>query len=319
MTLVQHAKFKDYGAGPYDCAIGVDIGGTTIKSAVINLGGKSIYQAHVPTPHSGSDALYKTLFAQIEQLEDHCRKSGLTPCGVGVGVPGVVKQGHIVSAIDNLPFLKGVHLASAINRPDLVLENDAYLMAFAESKAGAAKSAETAIFLTIGTGIGGAFMFGSEIYRGAHGSAGEIGNMLVKDMETRTWQRFELKASTTALIRKYLSLNPNTHSDAVNGRYIIGRFEAQEAAAMQAIDWHFDHLAIGIASLLNMLDPELVVIGGGISMTGELYVSELENRIRKIVMPELNTSVNIALAQLGSAAGSIGAGLVVMQQAASAE
>lgn len=317
------------GDGSSAAAIGVDIGGSHIKCATVSAEGKILSTFEQGTPDNLED-LILAICQNIERLRSGCETAQFKRDCIGIGVPGVVRDGIIVGAIDNLPFLKNVNLRQLLQEAlggEFFVENDANLMALAEATFGAAKFNKNAIFLTVGTGVGGALLINGQIYRGTGGFAGEFGNMPVRNVGSDDalgsgWTRLEHLASTRSLIEKCELLDKKnavrscSHQDrSLDGKSIIDRYLDGDPIATEAIEWHFGNLMVGVSTLINVLDPERVIIGGGISTAGNFYVTELEKRVRANVIPELSEKVEIVTAGLGNMAGSIGAALMVFEGA----
>ena len=305
--------------------LGIDIGATALKLAVVDESATTCYENSAPTHTcSGLATFLVNLREQIDRALATASQHGASVSAIGVGVPGLVQQNRIVGGINNLPVLEGISLAdelAALNLP-IEVENDGYLMGIAESRFGAAKTYDDVVFLTVGTGIGAALKLNGRFYRGAHGRGSEIGHMVVANggASCSCGNRgcFEVLASTTALINQYVDF---VERDAPalrtppTGRELAQRFRARESAAVRAFRVHFDYLATGVASLINIFDPQQVVIGGGLAESGDFYIREVRRRVAERVMNGSATSTSIDLAGLGNRAGCIGAACLFTETA----
>lgn len=239
------------------------------------------------------------------------------PAALCVACAGVVDPaaGKVVAS-PNLP-LRDVPLASlleaGLGRP-VLLENDANAALFAESRLGAARGARNAAMLTLGTGVGGAILLNGEIYRGSHGGAGEIGHMIVDAHGD------PCKCGGQGCLEAYVGapgferIGFRTVGLFERGAFTsehIGRLAQEGSAAAQrsleALGWW---LGVGISNLVSLLDPEVVVVGGGIGSLGELLLEPARRVVRAHPLPPGRDRVRVEQAQLGGGAGAVGAALL---------
>ena len=297
--------------------LGIDIGGTEVKLAVVDDRAKICYESSNPTlADRGLASFLAELRSHIDDVLAAARKRGAAVSAIGIGVPGLVHDNRIVGGINNLPVLRGVSLADELAAIDLpiAVENDGFLMGVAESRFGVATNSANVVFLTVGTGIGAALKLNGRFYRGASSRACEIGHMVLSyggaPCSCGNRGCFEVMASTSALVRRYTSLaeiGESTPQAPLTGPDLVRRYRDAEPAAIEAFNWHFDHLAAGVASLINIFDPQQVVIGGGITESGAFYLAELRKRVSEGIMEASIRNTSIDLAGLGNRAGFIGA------------
>lgn len=293
-------------------ALGIDIGGTEIKLGVLSSEKELIYQTSIPTVCESSEAL-------IQSITNACRGiiNDYSITGIGVGTPGTIKDG-LVSAV-NLPF-KNIDLANvleAIFKIPVKISNDANCAALAESVCGAAKNANNIVMISLGTGIGGGIIIDGKIYTGG-GSAGEIGHMPIAygGAKCPCGEKgcFEQYASVTALINAAETAAANApesllaklcgeNNGKLNGVLFFKALKDGCPEAATVLDKYTDCLAAGIKGLVNIFDPDMVVLSGGITNAGDALLSCLNKKI--------GSDITIKISELKSNAGTIGAALLV--------
>jgi len=294
------------------CAFGIDIGGTEIKHSLISVDGRVIKHQSTSTP-AKTTTMLKCLQQLIAQAMEVAIEKQLDLVGVGIGVPALVNNGVVVGGAENVPALLGIDLKRSLQRyfdVPLYIENDVQMVAVAEDRFGGAAEVDNVVFLTIGTGIGGAIKINGNLYTGNGNGGTEIGHMIIKDGgklcgcgSTGCFQEY---ASVSALVKYYCSLT-NESPDKIDGKHIIQSYLRQETKALIAMQWHFNYLAIGTANLIKALSPQKVIIGGGISEAGESYLEKLHQQIAMIVHPIAMEDIKICRTLFGNRSGSIGA------------
>lgn len=301
-------------------AIVIDIGGTNLKYALVNQVGEIITESIIPTIDSNI-SLTEKLHLITGQLIDYAKERILHIVGIGIGVPSVVDDGKIIYA-NNLPQLNNSIIDDALSlfKLPIFIDNDANLMGLGEMKYGAAKGFTDVVFLTIGTGIGGALVLKGKIYGGYHNRGTEFGYMIIdysKDSKGfRTSCSLESLASIQTLINDYKN-NLSEHEllkikeNKIDGEYIVNKYLGGQKAAIDAMENHFKYLSIGIANLINIFAPQKVILGGGISESGDFYLDNIRKRVGEIVSKETSFYTKIDLAMLGNKAGFLGAAAVV--------
>lgn len=307
--------------------IGIDLGGTNIAAGVVTREHEILCKASVPTglprsPESLADAIRDLAMGLLK--EHHIAFSQIE--GLGIGIPGTVNKatGMIEYAnnfgFDNVPFIS--MLQERFPCP-VMAENDAKAAAWAEYLAGAGASCRSMIAMTLGTGVGGGIIMDGRIWDGCNSAAGEIGHMVVeRGGRPCTCGRkgcLEAYASATALVqsaREAAKENPDSmlvklcggDLSKLNGRMFFAAAEAKDPGASAVMDTFIQYLAEGVANLINILQPELLCIGGGLSGAGDLLLLPLKEAVAPMIHSK-NSKVNtcITLAQLGNDAGIIGA------------
>jgi glucokinase len=317
-------------------AIGIDIGGTKINAGRFDIepqpatfGAFDDIQS-APTPDQ-TEAFLGTLSTMINELST---RSDTPIHAVGIATAGIVdpNRGMILGATGNLPAVRGpFNLSSAITQrtgKHVHVENDANAAAYGEYRAGAAQGYRDVLMVTLGTGVGGGLVQDGKIIEGAHFSGGEVGHIAISIGHDRQctcgrWDCWEAYASGTGLantaraILRENGLSPNARSilkgravEDVSTHDVIAALKEQNPLAREMMDqWHY-HISVGLGNLLNVLDPEIVVVGGG--MAQFLEYDLLRRFLQERLMVAVD-SVRIVPAVLGNHAGMIGAAYLALE------
>ena len=309
--------------------IGVDLGGTGIKAGVVSEEGKILVKDSIPT---GQERGYQPVIADIAAL---ClrvvEEAGLSlgdVAAIGVGVPGICDpRTGVVPFCTNLgwhevSFVDEMH--KHIDLPVFV-DNDATVAGYAESIAGVSAGSASSVFITLGTGVGGGVVINGKPFSGAHGVGSEIGHMILQmggePCTCGNYGCFERYASATAIIRearKAVAAHPESLMLArcggdpgkMTAKIAIDCAKEGDETALAVFDWYVNGLAHGIISVINMFDPEVIVLGGGVSMAGEYLLSAVREAVKPLVFYKTMPYARIELACLGADAGIIGAALL---------
>lgn len=293
--------------------VGVDIGGTKVAAGVVDADGDVIDRVELPTPTSDSAELLAAITDTARGfLAAHDAKA------VGVGVAGLVdRAGEIVRSASHLslrdyPLREAV--AAAVGVP-VVVDNDANAAGWAEARLGAASGCTEALFVGVGTGIGGALVIGGELRRGAYGTGGEIGHLIV-ERDGRPcpcgsrgcWEQY---ASGRAFVRAARTAG----FDVDHGSEVTAAAEAGDETAVGVFDEIATWLGLGIAGLVSVLDPEVVVVGGGLSAAGNLLLAPTRRAFDDYLTARgRHPEPRIVVAALGPDAGLIGAAELARSQ-----
>lgn len=300
-------------------AIGIDLGGTSAKYAVVASDSSILFVGSRPTPATlGAEAVLSMLAACVDDCLAYARDNGIELAATGIGTPGIVTPdgqtvvggAENIAGWENVPL--GAELAARTGLP-VVAGNDANMMAMGEWAFGAARGLSDVLFVTVGTGIGSAALIDGRLWRGHLGRGMEMGHITVKcDGEPCACGGrgcLEHYASTSALVRRYMALS----GAQADGRLIVERYHAGEPAAVQALEEHWTYLAHGIASMINVFAPQRVVVGGGISESGPFYFERLRRLVDAQVMAVCAEGVEIVPAMLGNRAGTLGAAALALR------
>lgn len=301
-------------------AIGIDLGGTFIKFALVAEPGEVIYNSKLSI---GKEALRDDILATIRkaiQLSlEQAKEKNLQVAGIGIGSPGLCCDGIVVGGADNLNGWVEVHLSemfsSEFNLP-VLLDNDANVMGLGEAVYGAAKDCTDVIFLTVGTGIGGAIVADGKLYGGYKNRGTEMGHVTIdhKGIACNCGGRgcLEAYASTNALLGQYVQASGKDTSE-LDGFYLVQKFREGEEAAVKCMEEHTDYLGHGIAGFVNTFAPQKVVIGGGISEAGKFYIDMIKKYTFQYAMPDCTANTDVVGAVLGNMAGCLGAASLVFK------
>ncbi len=305
-------------------ALSMDIGGTNIKYAIVDENGYIFFESLKSIkPEDNDSALLAHIKHMIAECFEIARVNEIEIVGIGIGVPSVVDSGVVLFA-NNLPELDNQQLDVIISDHfgvPVFVENDANLMGLGEVRYGAARNVSDAVFITIGTGIGGALILNGKLYGGYKNRGTELGHIVIdwngKACTCGGKGCFEAYASMTALIQEYKNLLPENSlpgTEKVDGKYIVSKFLENEEIAAVAMNNHFQYMAAGITGFINVFAPQKVIIGGGISEAGDFYLKSIAILVDKMVMKETSQFTTIELASLGNKAGFLGAAALVFNQ-----
>jgi glucokinase len=307
--------------------VGVDIGGTKCLGVVLDSHGVVIAEHRVPTPRTGVE-----LVAAVGGLVGVLHGMAEIPASpVGVGAPGLVDRHGALRFAPNLPGIVELSLQASLRAGplaahDVLVGNDATCATWAESTLGAAAGASDVLLATIGTGIGGGVMLGGRLVGGSHGFAGEIGHMVVDPTGPRCpcgqqgcWERYASgsglgwmarEAANAGMARRVVEL-AGGDPEAVRGEHVTvaaGEGDDEARAVMARFAWW---LALGLANLSAVLDPEVIVLGGGMIEAGSVLLDPAREAFAALLEggPHRPT-VALVAARLGERAGAIGAALL---------
>lgn len=307
-------------------AIGLDLGGTSIKAGLVDAAGETIATATVPTDRTGGpNEIIDQLAGLARRLMDEAGVEAADVAGVGVGIPGAVDQTRgVVPACVNLPGWRDVPVRDLLQEATglpAVVENDANVAAFGEFAAVRREDPEAGddlVVFTLGTGVGGGIVLGGRPFSGSAGAAGEIGHLLV-DPQGRTCNCgqhgcLETIASAPAVIRRTCELQDGEGEPTV--AEIFERVAAGEAAATQAVDEAVAALAMACVSICRVLDPPRIILGGGMIEACPALADRVDAAFRARTW-KLNThDTPITPARLGNRAGLLGAAALAFDVAA---
>lgn len=271
--------------------IGIDVGGTAIKSAVVAEDGTVQLAQQVPTQASeGRETIAAGLSTALTRTLKAADEANLDIAGIGVASAGAIESanGTVFAATENLPGWAGFHLRQYLQgftELPIFVENDAQAAALAELGFGAAKGLSNFVALTIGTGIGGGIVIDGRLVRGTHGFAGTLGHQTIRfDGKPCNCGRrgcLEAYVSTAALIEEYRQLEPSAPIDqpaATAARLIAERSIAGDPKARHAYSQLAGYLAEGVANICNLLDPEAIILSGGLIEGQPEFLREVEQR-----------------------------------------
>lgn len=288
--------------------VGIDVGGTKILTVAVDRVDPGRVLARHTAPVPG------TVDGFVEAVVEGARAVGVADT-IGIGVPGLVDGGGVLRAAPHLGHLVDVpfgdRVAEALGIGCVAIDNDANCALRAEMAVGAAHDVDDVVLVTLGTGIGGAIAIGGVVRTGAQGFAGEPGHMLVDPAgppcpcgRRGCWERY---ASGTGLVD--LAAVAGLH--VAHGEEVIALARRGDAVAMGVVDRFAWWVGAGLASLADILDPGLFVIGGGLSADADLWIDAVRSTMATETLGGRCRTVPVLVARAGPEAGAIGAALLV--------
>jgi glucokinase len=303
--------------------VGIDVGGTKCLGVGVDGRGAVVAEHRVPTPTTG-EGLLDALVEVAQNL-----RGRLGPVEVGVGVPGLVDIHGTLRFAPNLPGVTEVPVGRALTDRlggTVHVDNDATCAGWDESQLGAAAGAGDVLLATLGTGIGGGLVAGGRLVRGANGFAGEIGHIVVDPNgplcpcgRRGCWERYASGSGLGWMGREAaqagradrVAVLAGGDPEAVRGEHVTRAAAEGDQAALAVMDRFAWWLALGLASLANVLDPARIVIGGGMVESGDVLLAPTRRAFAALVEGvEHRPDIPIVAAGLGERAGAIGAALL---------
>ena len=291
--------------------LSIDIGGTAVKMGLVD------HEGAIHARHEASVCFdhYQTpiLTTVIREAQAFLAREGAQIEGIGVSATGQVddRAGAVIGTNGKIPHYEGAQIKrdmeAAFGVPVFAL-NDANAAALGECFAGRAKGVQNVLMVTLGTGVGGGIVLGGKIFGGTRGIAGELGHFTLYQDGPRCpcGKRgcFESYAATTALVRR---AKEATGEAEMNGRIVFSRAADGDQALLAVLSAWIDDIAAGISGLVHIFNPQMVLIGGGVSAQEALLIAPLRERVLRSVMPRFAECLQLEAATLGNDAGMIGA------------
>lgn len=313
--------------------IGVDLGGTNIRVAAISLQGEVLNRRKVPTdPQNGKDLVIRRLVTMLQETLGRETAEGRKPLALGIGVPGVIfiRKGIVVSS-PNLPDWVKVPLKQIIRKEiplPVVVENDANAAAYGEKWVGAGRGANSMICITLGTGVGGGIILDGSIWHGEDGMAAEVGHTTVNpegpQCKCGNTGCVEVYASASGIVREVqrrltredsiLKKSFQGREDIFTAKDVFRAAKAGDPVCLRVIQQMGHYLGIGIANLVNIFNPELIVLSGGVTAAWKDFMPRVKEEVRVRAFEVPRERARIVRAKLGDHAGIIGAAGVALQE-----
>ncbi|HEV2912493.1 MAG TPA: ROK family protein [Pyrinomonadaceae bacterium] len=302
--------------------IAADLGGTNLRAATVDAEGRIHERVKYQTPKAErADEIVRALVGAARELERLSGGRGAQIKSLSVVVPGTVQvENGIVTKAPNVPCLDGFRLGAALEselRWPAVLENDANAAAVGELWQGAGRGAQTIICVTLGTGVGGGIILDGELWRGIDGSAGEIGHIGVEPTghPCMCGSRgcLEVYASATAIVRMTREAQPRYPRSTLHTRENLTAEMVYRSGldgdelALEVFRRMGFYLGVGLASLINILNPEMIVVGGGVAEGWQLFYEHVHEQVMKRAFPIPARRAEIVRAERGDDAGLLGA------------
>ncbi len=309
--------------------VGIDLGGTSIKAGLVDENGRILAKSTCPTlVERGARPVVDDMARLVLEVAEKGGVSLEDVKSVGIGLPGIQdpRTGHVPFCTNlywhEVPVIEWMR--ETVDKP-IFIGNDATVAGLAESVAGVSAGVKDSVFLTLGTGVGGGIVLNGKVYSGAHGVGSELGHMItVIDGEKCTcgnrgcWERY---ASATALIRMGVeAANANPLSlmmtsvggdmSKITAKTVIDAAKAGDETALGVFEKYVYYLCVGLVGIINFIDPEMIVLGGGVSHAGSFLLDAVRKKLPEMVFYKTMPYATVELATLGNDAGIIGAAML---------
>ena len=308
--------------------VGIDLGGTNTKIGLLDEDGNILFSTIVKTEsEQGFEKTIERLSNILKIQVNNLNISFNDVAGVGLGVPGPVANGRIVKFWANFPWPVNVDLAAEFEKHlgvPVKVDNDVNVITLGEMWKGGGRGYKNVLGLAIGTGIGGGVVVNGKLVSGKHGAGGEVGHIKVERDgklcgcgQEGCWEAY---ASATGLVREAksrLTVNKNnllyerTKDREVEAKDIFDAARDGDEFSLNLVDYEAEFIALGIGNLLNVLDTDVVVVGGGIALAGAILFDKINEKLRKYAMLSTLEGLKIVPAELGNDAGIYGAAYLV--------
>ena len=289
---------------------GIDLGGTTVKIAYFDENGTMMDKWEIPTVTAdGGKQILPDIAASVRQYIDGNQINETAILGLGIGVPGPVDRNGVVNKCVNLGwgvFNIAEELCKLTGFP-VKAGNDANVAALGEYWKGGGQGCENMVFATLGTGVGGGIVIEGKLLHGTHGAGAEIGHMVLNKHETAV-----CGCGHKGCVEQYCSATGIVRLAGLHGmqnvtcKDIFDAGKAGDKVALEVLEEYYDYLGEFLGSVCSVIDPEIVVLGGGVSKAGDVLLQGVEPYFRKYVFHAAG-EVKFALASLGNDAGAYGA------------
>jgi glucokinase len=305
-------------------ALGIDFGGTSVKMALVDERGKIMARRKFVTKEvSGQSGWLDRVKREVDDILAK-EGAGCAISGAGVGVPGFVDfERGFIHNLTNVPGWTAVPLGSLLEEKLGIrarIDNDVNAMALGECTFGAGRTYQHAVFVTLGTGVGGGLLINNKLYRGAHSMAGEIGHVSIdmKGIQSPTgFGGVEQYVGNSRIVEHMVkaidSGRPTCMLDLVKGdrsqlspKVLKEAADKGDAVALELLDFVTDCLAAAFASITYVLQPQAFIVGGGVAEEAQLLFKLLRKNVEKRLSPHFSRQLEIKPAELGSDAGVIG-------------
>jgi N-acetylmannosamine-6-phosphate 2-epimerase / N-acetylmannosamine kinase len=296
--------------------IGIDLGGTNTKYGLVSGSGELIWSGYESTPEGGGRQILLDHLWQIAwRCQQQANQIGIHASGLGIATAGCVDpfSGRVVYATENLPGWTGTLIASELQKKlplPVAVENDANALAAAESSFGLAKGMENFVCITLGTGVGGGCFVDGKLVRGAHFYANALGHISLDphgpDCTCGRRGCLEVFTNAAALMRYSEGLFRSAEE-------LIGAANGGNPGALGALHVYAEYLTMGIASIVRLLDPELIILSGGIAQDNPILLKELNEGLQAQVPFPQRLTLRISVSDLGYYGGVIGAAAAAQQ------
>lgn len=282
-----------------DYTIGVDIGGTNIKAVLFNNEkGKIIESDSLVTPKDNIEHFYIMINALIEPFIKKAFIDKIKIKGIGLSVAGLINHKEkIVIKSPNIPILNGVNIVKKLEEKlklPIFIANDTDCFLHAEVKYGVANKYKNVYGIILGTGIGGAWWINDKIYKGSNSGAGELGRIIINFLDP---------TDIESIYQKLSQNNPEQMAEEAYGGDNLAEKSYEEIGKF---------LGIAFANIVNLIDPEIIVVGGSLIKSSDLFMSEINKSMKEYIMNPESKKIKILKSKLGEYSGAIGASLLAV-------
>jgi glucokinase len=317
-------------------AIGLDLGGTNLKGGIVSEEGE-VYQFTI-TPSGvpeGPEKILENLVTLSRIFLKKAGEMGISMSGIGVATPGIIDPtfGGITGGADNLPGWRGTPFMKTLYQEfklPIHAHNDVTAITLGELRYGAGKGKKNVVLAAFGTGIGGGIVIDGKLYGGHTGYGGEIGHMAIRADGYRCscgirgcWEEYASIRGILRTARGHISkdnlkestiyIKINNKIENLTPKVLFDSAREGDRLALQIVDEVGNNTAIGIGNLINIFNPELVIVGGGIALAGEIFVESIKKHIHLWTLKDSRDAAEIVLAKLGEKAGVVGASALVFE------
>jgi len=315
-------------------ALGIDLGGTKILAALVTWEGRIVSQEYTPTEaKAGPEAVIERMLLAADRV---VKLGGMKPsdlAGTALAIAGIIDTRRgIVTTSPNLPGWKDIPLRDEIAQKlttTTYLVNDADAAALGEHRFGAGRGTKHMVYITVSTGIGGGIIINGELYSGANGCAGEFGHMTIDPDGPKCacgrkgcWEALASGSAIAREARRRLNagekslLNHKKTPRAVTAETVGEAANNGDRLALEVITTAGQYLGIGLANIINIFNPEMIVVGGGVSNLGEMLLNPAREVLRQRAFDLPLNTVRIVRSRIGATAGALGAAALVFNKAA---
>ena len=288
-------------------AIGIDVGGTNLKFALVNKKGRILKEIILPTfGHLGKAMVLERVIEGVKQISSGIKKTKIP--GLGLGTPGLVDAKGVVRGHTNIKGWADIPLKKILEKEfnlPAFIDNDANVMTLAEWACGGAKGAKNVVCLTLGTGVGGGIIIDGKLYHGTTLSAGEIGHIPIN------YKGPKCMCGNIGCLERYIGNKYITARANLTPKLLADRARKGDKAALKVWDEVAECLSAALSGVINFINPEKIIIGGGVANAGDALFKPLRKKVMEKAMPIPARRAKILKAVLGERAGVIGAAMLV--------
>lgn len=299
-------------------AIGADIGSNSIEVAVVKINGEIIDSEQIALERNlTKDYLISKLITSLRDIRLRVAEKGINPICIGIAAKGFIdhRSGIILGPDQGIKGWNNLPLASIVNEGTglpVFIGNDANMMTIAEHQFGSANGYKNIIFVALRTGIGGGIIINGKLYRGVNNAGGEFGQMIIdyngNPSKLGIRGSFEYLASASAVVRRFYEESgaQKNESQPLTCKEIFELSYVNSPAAVKVVNENADIVGIGLANLITIFAPEIIILGGGMSQAGEPYLSNIRKSAFENSLENCHAEIKIERASLGSAASLMG-------------